>query len=59
MNAVFDFFLAKVNHEAQPFVRLPQVRRELGVEDWVVRLDRFRFHDHQVLHNQVDYKALL
>jgi len=59
LNAVLDHVLAEINKEAKSFIHQPQIGQDLFAVDRIERCDRFHFHDHAIVDDQVGAKAFV
>ena len=59
LNAVLDQVFAEVNKEAKSFIHQPQIGQDLFAVDRIERGDRFHFHDHAVVDDQVGAEAFV
>src|SRR5882724_2518439 len=59
LNAVFDHVLAEINKEAESFIHQPQIGQDLFVVDRIERSDRFHFHDHEIIDDQIGAEAFV
>jgi hypothetical protein len=53
LNPVLDHVLAEINKEATSFIHQPQIGQDLFAVDRIERSDRFHFHDHKIIDDQV------
>src|SRR5207237_7406795 len=59
LNAMFDHVLAEINKEAKSFIHQPQIGQDLFAVDRIERNDRFHFHDHEIIDDQVGAETLV
>src|SRR5882724_3828151 len=59
LNAVLDHVLAEINKEAESFIHQPQIGQDLFVVDRIERSDRFHFHDHEIIDDQIGAEAFV
>jgi len=53
LNAMLDHVLAEIDKEAESFIHQPQIGQDLFAVDRIERSDRFHFHDHKIIDDQV------
>ena len=49
----------EIDEKTQPFTGQPEIRKELGLVDWLCFLDSFQLADHQLFHQYVESKSRL
>src|SRR5213082_2643776 len=59
LNAVLDHVLAEVDKKAKSFIHQPQIGQDLFAVNRIERSDRFHFHDHAIVDDQVGAKAFV
>src|SRR5438552_3675680 len=59
LNAVFDHVLAEIDEEAESFIHQPQIGQDLFAVNRIECRDRFHFHDHAIVDDQVGAKAFV
>ena len=56
---MFDQVLAEIDEETESFVHQPQISQDLFAMNWLERGDRFHFHDHAIVDDQIGTKAFV
>ena len=59
LNAVLDHVLAEIDEEAESFIHQPQIGQDLFAVNRIEHRDRFYFHDHAIIDDQVGAKAFV
>jgi hypothetical protein len=59
LNAVLDQVVAEIDEEAKSFVHQPQIGQHLFAMDRIECGDRFHFHDHAIVDDQVGAKTFV
>jgi len=58
-NAVLDHVLAEIDEEAESFIHQPQIGQDLFAVDRMERSDRFHFHDHEIIDDQISTETFV
>jgi hypothetical protein len=58
-DAMLDQVVAEIDEETEPFIHQPQISEHLFAVDCVKRCDRFHFHDHTTIDDQVHSKPFI
>jgi hypothetical protein len=59
LNAMLDHVLAEINKEAKSFIHQPQIGQDLFAVDGIERSDRFHFHDHEIIDDQISAETFV
>ena len=59
LDAILDEVLSEVDEQTESFVLQPQIREHLLAVDWVERRDRFHFHEHAIIDDEVGTKTFI
>jgi hypothetical protein len=59
LDPVLDQVVAEIDQETESFLHQPQIGQHLFAVHWIECRDRFHFHDHAIVNEQVGAKAFI